>query len=121
MGELLNKYNVGLGALKNSERYKKLYSDIKSLQFKLPSVAISAKINDYFYQSDAYYGLLISTKPIIQLPSGTNVSIPTKINAKAGQIRPIIEGQIANLISSIRESIVTYKERGNQKAEVNKG
>jgi len=111
IGELLNEYNIGLKALKETRKYKQLIADIKDLQRQLPNVAISAKVNEYLYQSEGFYNLLLSTKPLLEMRLDTKSQMLTRVGVKKGQVRPIVEGQIANLITSIRESIIAYKER----------
>lgn len=110
MGSILDKYNVGLNNLKETEQYQKLDKKIKSLQRKAPSANISAKVNAYYRLSERCYILLLGVKPLLEQPTLSD-RIPAKIYAKKSQIRPLIDGQIANLIAAVRESILKYKER----------
>jgi hypothetical protein len=110
MGSLLDKYNAGLGSLKKTIRYEKLDKKIKSLQRKAPSTYISAKVNEYYTVSERLYIMLLGTKPLFNQPN-LQEKIPAKVYAKKSQIRPVVEGQIANLITGVRESIIKYKER----------
>ncbi len=117
IGELLNKYDIGLKHLKETKEYERVISDIKYLQRQLPSMAISAKVNEYLYQSEGYYSMLLSTKPLLEMRFDSKSQMLTKVTVKKGQVRPIVEGQIANLITSIRESIIAYRERKTQPIE----
>lgn len=108
VGELLNKYSIGLKPLKESKEYLRIVNEIKFLQRQLPSIAISAKVNEYLYQSDGYYSMLLSTKPLLEMKFDSKSQMLTKVSVKKGQIKPIVEGQITNLIASIRESIIAY-------------
>jgi hypothetical protein len=115
IGELLNNYNIGLIKLKETKGYQRLMADIKILQRQLPTLAISIKVNDYLYQSEGYYSMLLSTKPIMEMSFNSSTSqMLIKASVKKGQMRPSVEGQITNLIASIRESIATYKERNTR-------
>ncbi|MDD5701608.1 MAG: hypothetical protein PHU23_06100 [Dehalococcoidales bacterium] len=120
MGSILDKYNVGLNNLKETEQYQKLDKKIKSLQRKAPSAYISAKVNAYYTLSERLYILVLGAKPLLEQPNLSD-RIPAKIYAKKSQIRPLIDGQIANLIAAVRESILKYKERnmGYQVTEQN--
>ena len=110
MGGLLDTYNVGLSQLKETNQYKKLDEKIKILQRKAPSAYISVKVNEYYSMSEKFYVMLLGIKPIYDHPELIG-RLPAKINAKKGQIQPMVEGQIANLIAGVRESILKYKER----------
>lgn len=110
MGSLLDTYNVGLARLKETEQYQKLHKKIKSLQRKSPSAYISVKVNEYFTVSERLYIMLLGTKPLYEQPI-LREKVPAKVYAKKSQIRPLIDGQIANLIAGVRESITKYKER----------
>jgi hypothetical protein len=115
MGGLLNSYNCGLESITETLPYQKLKSKIKSLQRKSPSMKISTKVNDYFYWSEGLYSILLSIKPLTEFPKS---KMPTKVSAKKSQIRPIIEGQINNLISGVRESIIEYKDRNKNSPKI---
>lgn len=114
IGELLNKYEIGLKSLKSTPEYKSLLSEVKNLQQRLPAMSISAKVNDFLYQSEGYYDLLFSETTMLE-KGYDNKPMPIKVAVKKGQVRPILEGQIANLIASVRESIITYNERNQNK------
>lgn len=112
MGGILDSYGVGLKALRDSAQYKKLYNKIKTLQRKAPSAYISAKINEYFTVSERLYILLLGIKPLYDRPELRD-KLPVKVNAKKNQVRPIVEGQISNLIAGVREAILKHKERNS--------
>jgi hypothetical protein len=111
MAGVLDKYDMGLKALKDTSQYQLLHSRIRVLQRQLPSALISARINEFFIHSDGYYCLLIATQGLLNPP--TDLKMPTKILARREQIRPLIEGQIATLITAIREGIIAYKDRNS--------
>jgi len=116
MGSILDTYNVGLGRLKATPQYQKLDKKIKSLQRKAPSAYISVKVNDYYTVSERLYTILLGVKPLYEQPMLREL-LPAKIKAKKSQIRPMVDGQIANLISGVRESIVKYKERNEEQGQ----
>ena len=113
MGSILDTYNVGLGRLKATPQYQKLDKKIKSLQREAPSAYISVKVNDYYTVSERLYVMLLGTKPLFDQPKLIE-RMPAKVNAKRSQIRPIVDGQIANLIAGVRESVIKYKERNSK-------
>lgn len=119
IGELLNNYNIGLKALKETKEYERTITDIKILQRQLPSMLISVKVNEYLYQSDGYYSMLLSTKPLLEMRFDSNSQMLVKASVKKGQMRPMVEGQISNLIASIRESIITHRERNSRPHDAN--
>ena len=115
MGGLLNSYHVGLENLTKTPQYHKLFTRIQSLQRTQVALNISVNVLEFFLRSEGLYCLLLSIKPIME-QSHINV-MPTKLNAKKSQIRPVIEGQISVLISSVRESIVKYKDRNKSQPQ----
>jgi hypothetical protein len=116
MGSILDKYNAGLELLKSTPQYKTLDKKIKVLQRKAPSAYISIKVNEYYTVSDRLYIMLLGVKPLFDQPL-VREKIPAKAYAKKSQIRPAIEGQVANLIAGVRESIIKYKERNKGYSE----
>jgi hypothetical protein len=54
--------------------------------------------------------MLLGVKPLFDQPA-LREKMPAKVNAKKSQVRPMVDGQIANLIAGVRESIIKYKER----------
>lgn len=119
MGSILDSYNCGLSVLKATPQYQKLEKKIKALQRKAPSAYISVQVNNYFIISERLYILLMGTKPLFEQQTW-NDRLPVKVKAKKSQVRPIVEGQIANLISGVRESITKYKERNMAQKETDK-
>ncbi len=119
VGELLNKYNIGLKPLKETKEYQRIVSEIKYLQQQSPSMAISIRVNEFLYQSEGYYSMLLSTKPLLEMRFDNKSQMLTKVTVKKGQVKPIVEGQITNLIASIRESIIAYRERNIHQQETN--
>lgn len=115
MGSILDTYNVGLGRLKKTQQYQKLDKKIKALQRKAPSAYISVKVNEYYVVSERLYTMILGTKPLYDQPLLVS-KMPSKVKAKRSQIRPIVDGQISNLIAGVREAIQKHKERNdNQK------
>lgn len=110
MGSILDTYNVGFGRLKETPQYQKLDNKIKSLQRKAPSAYISIKVNDYYLVSERLYTMILGTKPLFDQPLLV-AKMPAKVKAKKSQIRPVVDGQISNLISGVREAILKHKER----------
>jgi hypothetical protein len=120
MSSILDGYKAGLRSLKDTPQYKKLEKQIKSLQRKAPSAYISVKVNEYFVLSERLHYMVLGTKPLYSHPELRDI-MPAKIKAKKSQIRPIVDGQIANLIAGVREAIVKYKERNlEQKGNIEK-
>ena len=117
MGSILDSHNCGFNKLKMTPQYQKLERKIKALQRKAPSAYISVKVNDYFIVSERLYVLLLGTKPLFDQPTLKD-RLPAKVKAKKSQVRPIVEAQVANLISGVRESITKHKERHMQQKEV---
>ncbi len=115
-GGLLDKYGIGLKALKGSKRHQRLSKAITNLQRQLPAVSISSRVNQYFYESDGYYNLMLSIKPLTGPSTGKESRIPTKVEVRIGQMRPIVEGRVSDLIASVRESVVAYRERNRDSA-----
>lgn len=110
MSSILDTYNSGIGRLKETNQYKKLDKKIKTLQRKSPSALISVRVNDYYTVSERLYMMVLGVKPIYEYPIIKD-NLPSKVKAKKSQIRPIVEGQVSNLIAGVRESIIKYKER----------
>ncbi len=110
MGSILDSYNAGFGRLKETPQYQKLDRQIKSLQRKAPSAYISAKVNDYYIVSERLYTMVLGTKPLFDQPLLAG-KLPAQVKAKKGQIRPIVDGQVSNLIAGVREAILKHKER----------
>lgn len=119
MGGLMNEYDSGLARVTNTAEYQRVYRRIQQLRKRLPSAVISAKINEYFHQSDGLYSVLLSIKPFESLGTLKEM-IPARIRAHSDVMRPIIEGHINTLISGVRESINDYKQRGKSRKDEGK-
>jgi hypothetical protein len=112
MGSILDTYNAGFGCLKQTPQYQKLDKKIKALQRKAPSAYISVKVNDYYVVSEKLYTMILGTKPLYDQPLLAG-KMPAKVKAKKSQVRPLIDGQISNLIAGVREAILKHKERNS--------
>ena len=112
MGSILDTYHAGIGRLKETKQYQKLDKKIKALQRQAPSAYISVKVNDYYAISERLYTLILGVKPLYEQPLLV-AKMPAKVKAKKSQIRPVVEGQISNLIAGVREAILKHKERNN--------
>lgn len=110
MSSILDSHGAGLAALKATPQYRRLEKKIKSLQRQAPSAYVSVKVNEYFTVSERLHYMVLGTKPLYENPAFTAI-MPAKIQAKRSQIRPLVDGQVANLIAGVRESIIKYKER----------
>jgi hypothetical protein len=121
-GGLMNEYHVGLASITNTQEYQHIYQRVRILRRRAPSAAISAKINEYFNESEGLYSLLLSVQPFASLGSLKEM-IPARIRAQQDVTLPIIEGHLDTLISSVRESIDDYKHKNKEykdKTEKNK-
>jgi hypothetical protein len=105
----LDDYHAGIGNIENSPKYQKLYSRIKTLQKRAPTVEISIKINDYFNWSRGLYCVILSIKPLTSQHE-VNELVPARAKATAKMFRPLVESNTATLISAVRESIYKSKE-----------
>ena len=113
MGGLMNEYNVGLAHITDVEEYRNLSQRIKRLQKRLPTAAITAKVNEYSSASEGLYSLLLSTKPFANIGTLKEL-IPARERAHSLIMRSVIEGYTTTLISAVRESIEKYKNKGKK-------
>lgn len=106
----LNSHDIGLKRVTNTPRYNRLYKTIKTLQKRVPSANINMKINEYWKWSEGLYSLILTTKPLMNIP-GLKELMPPKYLASSSMMRPQIQDFTTVLISGVRESIESYKER----------
>lgn len=110
-GALMNEEHVGLAGITETREYQRIYQRVRDLRKRLPSQSVSGKINDYFYQSEALYSMLLSIKPFESLGNLRQL-VPARMRASREIIFPIVEGHVNTLISAVRESIIDYKQKG---------
>jgi hypothetical protein len=120
MGGILNTYNAGLSRCTETPQYRRLNNRIRALQRRLPSAVVSAKVNDFYFQSEGFYYMLLGVMPLGGHPSIPGTKMPVKAAARIRQIRPIVDGQLATLIASVRESINAYRDRNKEQTESKK-
>jgi hypothetical protein len=109
-GALMNEYNTGLIVVTRTKEYQDLYQQVRYLRKRLPAANVNKSINEYFHQSEGLYSLLFSIQPFANLGIFRDI-IPVKIRAYSDVVRPIVEGHLASLIISVRESISDYKHK----------
>jgi hypothetical protein len=109
----LNSHNIGLERVTDTPRYHRLYHKIKTLQRRVPSANINMKINEYWRWSEGLYSLILSAKPIMNI-SGLKELMPPKYLATSTMMQPQILDFTTVLISGVRESIESYKERDKE-------
>jgi hypothetical protein len=119
-GALMNEEHVGLVGIIDTREYQRIYQRVRDLRKRLPSQAVSGKINDYFYQSEALYSMLLSIKPFENLGNLREL-VPARMRASREITFPIIEGHMNTLISAVRESIDDYKQKGKVTTQKDKG
>jgi hypothetical protein len=111
---LLNDNGVGLQQVTDKQRYHRLHNRAKALQKMLPRAAINMKVNEFWRWSEALYCVILTTKPIVLMPALAKKMVPPKARAASVIMRPAVEQITSALISGVRESIETYKERNTE-------
>jgi hypothetical protein len=114
MSGAMNTHSVGLDRVKMTYDYQKIYKKIKYLQRIVPSAETNIRINEYFNWSTGLYSLLLGYKYALDKPQLAEL-LPAEERATTTFITPQIEGNIATLISAVRESLEKHKYHESSK------